>query len=160
MVIPEAPYIFYSPQIGFPFVFSSMQIALLRLNHGTCVLCVIIPLYMGCSNPCVYFCVVIPVCSPVFPFGGVSLCSRSAVPHRLSGRGRHPVLLLRPHGDLLPAAEERAHPPRLPGTLGIPQRTLSIILKSRGQGVCSTPDERVWVRSPDVCSDAGDCKPL
>lgn len=45
-------------------------------------------------------------------------CFFIAVSHRLPGRRRHPLILLCPHGHLLPAAEKGAHPPCLPGTLG------------------------------------------
>lgn len=42
----------------------------------------------------------------------------AAVSHRLPGWRWHPLILLRTHGYLLSAAEERADPPRLLGPLG------------------------------------------
>lgn len=46
------------------------------------------------------------------------VCFFLAVPHRLPGGGRNPILLAVSHGHILPATESEAHPARLSWTLG------------------------------------------
>lgn len=50
--------------------------------------------------------------------GLTRLCLSVAVPRRLSGGGRNPVLLAVSDGHILPATESQAHPARVSRTLG------------------------------------------